>query len=97
MNDASLEDEIQSVLYGLAGITDDTDLEELSLDALRFDQKILPENHFMKNDEMIRVLRYYNYINNLFSAMDRDGTGDFDLIASEVETAYKKLDNGWPS
>ena len=24
----------------------------------------------------------------------RFGTGDFDLIASEVATAYKKLDNG---
>ncbi len=85
---------MQSVLYGLAGITDDTELEELSLDALRFDQRILPKNHFLKNDEMMWVLRYYNYINNLFSAIDRDGTGDFDLIVSEVETAYKKLDNG---
>lgn len=94
INDAVLEDEIQSVLYGLAGITDDTELEELPLDALRLDQKILPENHLLKNDEMTRVLRYYNFINDLFSAMDRDGTGDFDLIASEVETAYKKLDNG---
>lgn len=37
INDAALEDEIQSVLYGLAGITDDTKLEELPLDALRLD------------------------------------------------------------
>ncbi len=94
INDAALEDEIQSVLYGLAGITDDTELEELPLDALRLDQKILPENHLLKNDEKTNVLCYYNYIDELFSAMDRDGTGDFDLIASEVETAYKKLDNG---
>lgn len=94
INDAALEDEIQSVLYNLAGITDDTELEELPLDALRLDQKILPENHLLKNDEMTRVLRYYNYIDDLFSAMDRDSTGDFDLIASEIEVAYKKLDNG---
>ena len=26
--------------------------------------------------------------------MDRDGTGDFNLIASEVKLAYQKLDNG---
>jgi len=94
INDATLEDEIQNVLYGLAGITDDTELEELSLDALRLDQKILPENRLLKNDETTRVLRYYNFIDNLFSAMDRDGTGDFDLIASEIEVAYKKLDTG---
>ena len=94
VNDSALEDEIQNVLYGLAGITDDTELKELPLDALRLDQKILPENRLLKNDEMTRVLRYYNFIDDLFSAMDRDGTGDFDLIASEVATAYKKLDNG---
>lgn len=94
INGAALEDEIQNVLYGLAGITDDTVLEELPLDALHLDQKILPENHLLKNDEMTRVLRYYNFINNLFSAMDRDGTGNFELIASEIEVAYKKLDNG---
>ena len=94
INDAALEEEIQNVLYGLAGITEDTTLEELPLDALRLDQKILPENHLLKNDEMTRVLRYYNYIDDLFSAMDRDGTGDFELIASEIEVAYKKLDNG---
>ena len=94
INDIALEDDIQSVLYGLAGITDNTKLEELPLNALRLDQKILPENYLLKNDEMTRVLRYYNYINDKFSAMDRDGTGDFERIASEVKLAYQKLDNG---
>lgn len=94
INDIALEDEIQDVLYGLAGITDDAKLIELPLEALHLDQKILPENHLLKNDEITRVLRYYNYINNIFSTMDRDGTGDFNLIASEVKLAYQKLDNG---
>ena len=26
--------------------------------------------------------------------MEREGTGDFELIASEVKIAFKKLDNG---
>lgn len=94
ISDAALEEEIQSVLFGLAGITDETELEELSLDALRLDQKILPENRLLKNDEMTRVLRYYNFINDIFAAMDRDGSGNFELIASEIEVAYKKLDSG---
>ncbi len=94
INDNTLEDEIQSVLYGLAGITDNTILEELPMEALRLDQKILPEKYLLKNDETARVLRYYNFINDLFSAMDRDGTGNFELIASEIKLAYKKLDNG---
>lgn len=94
VNGAALEEEIQSVLYGLAGITNETELKELSMDALRLDQKILPENRLLRNDEMTRVLRYYNFIDDFFSAMDRDGTGDFDLMASEVATAFRMLDSG---
>lgn len=94
INDSALENEIQSVLHGLAEITDETTLEELPLDALRLDQKILPENHLLKNDETTRVLRYYHFIDDCFSAMDRDGTGCFELIASEVKVAYMKLANG---
>ena len=94
VNDMTLEDDIQTVLNGLMGDFDESELVELSMDALRIDQKIKPENHMLKNDEITRVLKYYNYINDLFSSMERDGTGDFDLIASEVNTAYKKLDNG---
>ncbi len=94
INALVLEDEIQGVLFGLAGITDETVLEELPLEALRLDQKILPENYLLKNDEMTRVLRYYNFISDKFSEMERDNTGDFELIASEIKIAYKKLDKG---
>ena len=94
VNDMALEDEIQTVLSGLVGDINEDALVELSMDALRIDRKISPENHLLKNDETTRVLRYYNFINDMFAAMERDGTGDFDLIASEVNIAYQKLDNG---
>ena len=94
VGDVALEDEIQRVLSGLIGDIDEDALVELPMDALRIDQKISPENHLLKNDATTRVLRYYNFINDMFSAMERDRTCDFDLIASEVNTAYKKLDVG---
>jgi hypothetical protein len=94
VNDMALEDEIQTVLFGLVGDINEDALVELPMEALRIDQKISPDNHMLKNDETTRVLRYYNFINDMFAAMERDGTGDFELIASEVNTAYKKLDNG---
>ncbi len=94
VNDMALEDEIQTVLSGLVGDINEDALVELPMDALRIDRKISPENHLLKNDETTRVLRYYNFINDMFAAMERDGTGDFDLIASEVNIAYQKLDNG---
>lgn len=94
VNNMALEDEIQTVLLGLMGDIDENSLVELPMEALRLDQKIKPENHLLKNDETTRVLRYYNFINDMFASMERDGTGDFELIASEINTAYKKLDNG---
>lgn len=94
INNASLEDDIQSVLDGLSGITANTILEELPLNALRLDQKIAKDNSLLKIDITDKVLRYYNYIDGLFSLMEREGTGDFELIASEIKVAYKKLDNG---
>lgn len=94
INEMALEDEIQVVISGLVCDIDEKALVELPMEALRIDHKILPENHLLRSDETTRVLRYYNFINNIFSDMERDGTGDFDLIASEINTAYKKLENG---
>ena len=94
INNASLEDDIHSVLCGLTGITADTILEELPLNALRLDQKISSHNPLLKTEITDKVLRYYNYIDSLFSSMEREGTGDFELIASEIKIAFKKLDNG---
>ena len=94
INNASLEDDIHCVLSGSTGITADTILEELPLNALRLDQKISPNNPLLKTEITDKVLRYYNYIDSLFSSMEREGTGDFELIASEIKIAFKKLDNG---
>ena len=93
-NDVALDEEIKMVLLGLVGDIDEDTLVELPMEALRIDQKIQPENHLLRNDETTRVLRYYNFINDMFSSMERDGTGDFENIASEVNITYKKLDNG---
>lgn len=91
INDAALDDDIRSVLFGLASVTPDAVLEELSMDALRLDQKILPENTLLLNDETTRVLRYYHYIEGIFQSMEREGTGSFNLIASEISVAFQKL------
>ena len=92
--DAVLEGEIKQVLNGLKSIKADTSLIDLPMDALRVDQKIKPENHLLKTDVMSSVLKYYNYVHDLFSLMEREDAVEFDLIASEVRTAYKKLDKG---
>lgn len=94
VNDAALDDEIRNVLLGLTDISPDVALEELSMDALRLDQKILPDNILLLNDETTRVLRYYHYIEGIFATMEREGTGNFNLIASEIAVAFQKLNQG---
>ena len=94
VNEAALDEEIRNVLLGLSDISPDVPLEELSMDALRLDQKILPDNTLLLNDETTRVLRYYHYIEGIFAAMERDGTGNFNLIASEIAVAFQKLNQG---
>ena len=94
VNDSDLDEEIRNVLLGLANISPDMTLEELSMHALRLDQKILPDNTLLLNDETTRVLRYYHYIEDVFAAMERENTGIFDLIASEVSTVFRKLNRG---
>lgn len=94
VNEAALDEEIRNVLLGLSDISPDVPLEELSMDALRLDQKILPANTLLLNDETTRVLRYYHYIEGIFASMERDGTGNFNLIASEIAVAFNKLNQG---
>ncbi len=91
INEAALDDDIRNVLFGLASIPPDAKLEELSMNALRLDQKILPENTLLLNDETTHVLRYYHYIEGIFQSMERAGTGSFNLIASEISVAFQKL------
>lgn len=94
INNSSLEDEISDVLNRLTEAIPESDLVELPLSALRIDQKILPENHMLRADEKARVLKYYNFINTLFSDLDRTGTKVFEHIASEIHIVYEKLDDG---
>ena len=94
VNEAALDEEIREVLLGLTTIPSNTLLKELSMDALRLDQKILPNNTLLLNDETTRVLRYYHYIEGIFAAMEREGTGNFNLIASEIAVAFQKLNQG---
>ncbi|MCR5663201.1 MAG: hypothetical protein K6G50_13910 [bacterium] len=88
-----LEEEIKGVLNGLAGINSETELEELTLEALAIDKKILPNNYLLLNDETSLVLRYYNFIKEMFASLDRDNSLSFEVIASQIKAASRKLED----
>lgn len=92
LSSLSLEDEIRDVIYALADI-DTSDIEELSLDALRIDQKLMPENVLLIDEMRTWVLRYYRFIEKVFAGMERNDICDFDTIASEMKIAFKKCND----
>lgn len=94
MNDIDIEEQIIDVLSAIAGIKSNTALKQLSLDALRLDEKIEANNFMLKQSLEFRVLSYYHFIEDQFSQMERDGMLSFNLIGSEVNHCYEKLESG---
>lgn len=88
INSIRLEEDIRIVLRALGEITDPTVLVPLSYDALRIDEKFEPENYILKTETQVQVLKYYRYIESVFSESD----ADFDLIASEIKVTSQHLE-----
>ena len=92
VDELSLEDGIKKVIAGLTQISSAVKLEEYPLNALRLDQKILPENQLLLDEVKWKVIKYYNYIKSLFSDLDRENTLTFETIANDVKSAYLRLE-----
>ena len=81
-----LENEISAVIHALQSTTY-PEWEELNLTPLEIKQKILPEYALLKNTVQYHVLNYYRFISDLFAK-----TPDYDLIASSIKKAFRKLE-----
>lgn len=94
VNKATLEKEIRILLERIKNMACEEDLVELSMKAMKIEDKIPSNEYLLRMDETARVVKFYNYVNTQFSLLERDigeETLDFDQIASEVRVAYKKL------
>lgn len=86
-----LDEDIGDVISGLVSISK-SDLEAgLRMDALKIEQKILPDNTLLLSAVSDDVTNYYRIIEDLFSDIDSRHTGKFDIIANEFRMAYVKL------
>lgn len=92
MEGGVLEMEIREVIMGLSDVHENTPLEELPLTALRLDKKIRQDNQLLLQTETAFAMKYYNYINDLFAHVERREAGTFNLIASEIDVAYRTLE-----
>ncbi len=92
-----IEDEISIVISSLVGTDWEDTFVDLSLKALKVEQKIDGKYGLLINAISNDVVRYYKYIEEQFGIVDSYQTNSFERIASEVRLAYEKLEgNGIP-
>ena len=91
MDDAGLESEIGDVIYRMINIDKAGELVELRMEALKVRQKIKPTCKLLIDSITDDVTHYYNYIESIFADIDRQSSGTFERIASEVHLAYQKI------
>ena len=82
-----LEDGIKDIVSLLSGLQSTGGLRQLEMEALRIDQKILPQNAILRHSIREDVLAYYRFIEDAFSQV-----GNFDVIASEMNLVYEKME-----
>lgn len=82
-----LEESIRIVLEALMDIDDGDELETLSYDALRIDQKI-PDDGLLQKDIQSKVVQFYKYIEKVFS----ESGADFKQIGSDVQKCAKRFE-----
>lgn len=87
VDEIKLERDIREVVDRLAALKDETEMQELSYDALRIDQKI-HGNVFLRTQIAGFVTKYYRYIERLF----KEQGCDFTMIALQVQQASRTLE-----
>ena len=85
IDNAQLEEDIRSVVAALLAVDPETELTDLEYDALHIEEKV--NDFILKNEIQFNAVRYYRYIESVFSESD----ADFELIASEMKTASMQL------
>lgn len=86
-----VENEIELVLDKLSSISGDGDLPELSLIALRIDDKVDVSLSFILKKQIVDdVTSYFLFLKNSFVELDKDSFNKFNTIAAQVKAFYNK-------
>lgn len=92
LEDIDIETEISMVINALLGVTLEDKFVDLSLQALRVEQKIDGKYGLLINTIRDDVVHYYKYIEEQFGIADSYQTNSFERIAGEVRLAFEKLE-----
>lgn len=89
----NLEEDLPLLLSKLGHIRDFTELESLSLTAMRVREKIKPQNQLLISKIESLVSIYYNFIREQCQILELQGDLCFELMAQQIRCCYLKLRN----
>lgn len=87
-----VEKELYNIIHSLAILTKDDMAGITELTPKEIINKI-PDDYILKDDVTNWVLKYYKYIEKLFSDLDSTGINKFNVIASQVKLAFENLNS----
>ena len=87
----NLEEDLPLLLSKLGHIRDFTELESLSLTAMRVREKIKPQNQLLISKIESLVSIYYNFIREQCQILELQGDLCFELMAQQIRCCYLKL------
>lgn len=87
-----IEDEIYNVILALEKLTDADceSIEKLNYTALKIDEKIKSDYSILRKSIKMYVTEYYSLVQQELKNLDQIKKLKFELIASEIKTAYFK-------
>lgn len=86
-----LEKEIEDIVRAIIGINKTTQLKPFT-QAVKVKEKIQPEFFALQQEMEDRVVKYYPFIEEKFSALDGINGASFNVIRSEVNSVYEKYE-----
>jgi len=91
MEKMPLEKDIEAVLRGISNATHDELTNTLVYTALKIRDKIPTFNVLLIMKTESSVIHYFSYVKGLFTQLQREIGLDFDDIASDVKSSFRKL------
>ena len=88
----NLEAEIKDVLYKLSTLSEE-ELCSLNYSPVKIANKLLPNEHLLKNKITIFVTRYYPFIREVMNSLNGRNNFSFEALCLQIRTAFIKMSN----
>lgn len=92
LSNLDIEKSLESIITDLGNLNQDKEAGLLPMSPSQLKNKI-PEDIILKDSVSMWVLKYYNFIEELFSKLEASGATRFKIIANQINIAFETLDS----